>query len=75
MGKQDCEINEAKSLLPKIIEKYPGMDFIWLADSTHGTGPFIKKILEYKKRVYISFKKAIITHYMIMPSLLIMKVM
>ena len=57
MGKQDCEINEAKSLLPKIIEKYPGMDFIWLADSTHGTGPFIKKILEYKKEYIFHSKK------------------
>jgi len=43
--KQDCEINAAKRLLPKIREQHPRMDFIWLADSIYATGPFIKTIL------------------------------
>lgn len=43
--KQDCEINAAKRLLPKIRERHPGMDFIWLADSIYATDPFIKTVL------------------------------
>lgn len=43
--KQDCEINAAKRLLPKIRQQHPKMDFIWLADSIYATDPFIKTIL------------------------------
>jgi hypothetical protein len=39
--KQDCEINAAKRLLPKIRQRHPRMGFIWLADSIYATDPFI----------------------------------
>jgi len=32
-AKQDCEINAAKRLLPKLRQQHPRMPFIWLADS------------------------------------------
>ena len=40
--KQDCEINAAKRLIPKIRSAYPRMPKIWLADSLYATGPFIR---------------------------------
>ncbi len=44
--KQDCEINAAKRLLPKLRAQHPRMKFIWLADSLYATDPFINGILE-----------------------------
>ena len=43
--KQDCEINAAYRLLPKIRATHPRMPFIWLADSLYATAPFIKSLL------------------------------
>ena len=47
--KQDCEVNAAKRLLPKIRKDHPRMSFIWVADSLYATDPFISKILEHKE--------------------------
>lgn len=44
--KQDCEINAAKRLLPKIRSQHPRMNFIWLADSIYATKPFIESITQ-----------------------------
>lgn len=40
--KQDCEINAAKRLIPKIRSAHPRMPKIWLADSLYATDPFIR---------------------------------
>lgn len=40
--KQDCEINAAKRLIPKIKSAHPRMPKIWLADSLYTTDTFIK---------------------------------
>ena len=47
--KQDCEINAAKRLLPKIRQDHPRMNFIWLADSLYATDPFIRLITEQEE--------------------------
>lgn len=47
--KQDCEINAAKRLLPKIRTDHPRMNFIWVADSLYATDPFIRMILNEKE--------------------------
>ena len=47
--KQDCKVNAAKRLLPKIRKDHPRMSFIWVADSLYATDPFISKILEHKE--------------------------
>jgi hypothetical protein len=55
--KQDCEINAAKRLLPKIRKQHPRMEFIWLADSIYATAPFIKTILDEKEEFIFRVKK------------------
>lgn len=55
--KQDCEINAAKRLLPKIRKDHPRMNFIWLADSIYATSPFIKSILEAKEDFIFRIKQ------------------
>jgi hypothetical protein len=47
--KQDCEINAAKRLLPKIRSQHPRMSHIWLADSLYATAPFIQEILDHQE--------------------------
>jgi len=42
--KQDCEINAAKRLIPKIRKANPRMPMVWLADSLYATTPFIELI-------------------------------
>jgi hypothetical protein len=44
--KQDCEINAAKRLLPKLRSQHPRMGFIWLADSIYATKPFIESVTQ-----------------------------
>ena len=44
--KQDCEINAAKRLLPKLRSQHPRMKFIWLADSIYATKPFIELVTQ-----------------------------
>jgi hypothetical protein len=55
--KQDCEINAAKRLLPKIRSSHPKMDFVWLADSIYATTPFINSILEAKEDFIFRIKQ------------------
>lgn len=55
--KQDCEINAAKRLLPKLRKQHPRMEFIWLADSIYATAPFIKTILSAKEEFIFRVKK------------------
>ena len=45
--KQDCEINVAKRLIPKIRKQHPRLSVIYLADSIYATSPFIKDLLEH----------------------------
>jgi hypothetical protein len=45
--KQDCEINAAKRLIPKIRKQHPRLSVIYLADSIYATSPFIKDLLEH----------------------------
>jgi hypothetical protein len=45
--KQDCEINAAKRLVPKIRKQHPRLSVIYLADSIYATSPFIKDLLEH----------------------------
>lgn len=44
--KQDCEINAAKRLLPKLRSQHLRMNFIWLADSIYATKPFIESVTQ-----------------------------
>ena len=55
--KQDCEINAAKRLMPKLRKQHPRMPFIWLADSIYATGPFIQGILDEKEDFIFRIKK------------------
>ena len=55
--KQDCEVNAAKRLLPKIRKYHPRMNFIWVADSLYATDPFISKILEHNEDDIFRVKK------------------
>lgn len=55
--KQDCEINAAKRLLPKLRASHPKMGFIWLADSIYATSPFIKSVLDQKEDFIFRIKK------------------
>ena len=55
--KQDCEINAAKRLLPKIRQRHPRMNFIWLADSIYATNPFITTILAHNEEFIFRGKK------------------
>ena len=57
MKKQDCEINAAKRLLPKLRAQHPRMNFIWLADSIYATAPFIKMITDKEEDFIIRIKK------------------
>lgn len=56
-AKQDCEINAAKRLLPKLRSQHPRMGFIWLADSLYATAPFISMIQEHKEEYIFRVKK------------------
>ena len=55
--KQDCEINAAKRLLPKLRSSHPKMDFVWLADSLYATTPFISSIVEAKEDYIFRIKQ------------------
>ena len=55
--KQDCEINAAKRLLPKLRNNHQKMDFVWLADSIYATDPFISSILEAKEDFIFRIKQ------------------
>ena len=55
--KQDCEINAAKRMLPKLRAQHPRMPFIWLADSLYATAPFIKSITDKKEEYIFRIKK------------------
>lgn len=55
--KQDCEINAAKRLLPKIRKDHPRMDFIWVADSLYATNPFISMVLDANEDYIFRVKK------------------
>ena len=56
-AKQDCEINAAKRLLPKLRAQHPRMDFIWLADSIYATAPFISMINEHNEEYIFRIKQ------------------
>ena len=56
-AKQDCEINAAKRLLPKLRAQHPRMDFIWLADSIYATAPFISIIHEHDEEYIFRIKQ------------------
>ena len=51
--KQDCEINAAKRLVPKIRTSHPRMPMIWLADSLYATAPFINLLQLNSKDSFI----------------------
>ena len=51
--KQDCEINAAKRLIPKIKSAHPRMPKIWLADSLYTTDAFIKLLKSNQLDNYI----------------------
>ena len=51
--KQDCEINAAKRLVPKIRKSHPRMPMIWLADSLYATAPFITLLQSNSKDSFI----------------------
>ncbi len=51
--KQDCEINAAKRLIPKIRKAHPRMSMVWLADSLYATAPFIDLITSNSKDSFI----------------------
>ena len=51
--KQDCEINAAKRLIPKIRKANPRMPMVWLADSLYATTPFIELIQLSTHRFYM----------------------
>ena len=55
-AKQDCEINAAKRLLPKLRAQHPRMDFIWLADSIYATAPFISMVHEHNEEYIFRIK-------------------
>jgi len=55
--KQDCEINAAKRMIPKLRSQHPRMPFIWLADSIYATGPFIKTITSANEDFIFRIKK------------------
>lgn len=56
-AKQDCEINAAKRLLPKLRAQHPRMDFIWLADSIYATAPFISMIHDHDEEYIFRIKQ------------------
>jgi hypothetical protein len=56
-AKQDCEINAAKRLLPKLRAQHPRMGFIWLADSIYATAPFINMINEHHEEYIFRIKQ------------------
>jgi len=56
-AKQDCEINAAKRLLPKLRQQHPRMPFIWLADSIYATAPFIQGIMDHDESYIFRIKK------------------
>lgn len=47
-SKNDCELNAAKRLLPKIRALYPKRKIIIAADGLYSNGPFIKSLKELK---------------------------
>ena len=51
--KQDCEINAAKRLVPKIRKAHPRMPMLWLADSLYATSPFISLLQSNPKDNFI----------------------
>jgi len=55
--KQDCEINAAKRLMPKLREQHSQMNFIWLADSLYATAPFIQGVLDKGEDYIFRVKK------------------
>lgn len=55
--KQDCEINAAKRMLPKIRKQHPRMPIIWLADSIYATEPFITEVLGNNEDFIFRIKK------------------
>ena len=55
--KQDCEINAAKRLLPKIRSQHTRLSFIWLADSIYATAPFIKIVTDQHEGFIFRIKK------------------
>jgi hypothetical protein len=55
--KQDCEINAAKRMFPKLRSQHPRMSFIWLADSVYATAPFIEMVIEHNEEYIFRIKK------------------
>ncbi|MBL4623548.1 MAG: hypothetical protein JKY42_00130 [Flavobacteriales bacterium] len=55
--KQDCEINAAKRLLPKLRSQHPRMNFIWLADSIYAPEPFINIVKENNDNFILRIKQ------------------
>jgi len=51
--KQDCEINAAKRLVPKIRKAHPRLPMVWLADSLYATVPFIDLLKSNPKDSFI----------------------
>ena len=55
-GKQDCEINAAKRLMPSIKKMHPRLKFIRTGDSLYATTPFIKETLAQGDRFLFAVK-------------------
>ena len=54
--KQDCEINAAKRLIPKLRELYPKLKIIVLADALYSNSPFIQLLKDNRMHFMIGVK-------------------
>jgi hypothetical protein len=60
--KNDCELNAAKRLLPKIRALYPKHQIIIAADGLYAKGPFLKLLNELKLDYIVVARKGDHTH-------------
>ncbi len=56
--KQDCEINAAKRLLPKLRKDHPQLGFIIVGDGLFSKQPFIEKLKEQRMHYILTAKPA-----------------
>ncbi len=57
-GKQDCEINAAKRLLPNLRKDHPQLSFIIVGDGLFSKQPFIAKLKEQRMHYILTAKPA-----------------
>jgi len=55
-AKQDCEINAAKRLLPKLRDDHPQLGFIMVGDGLFSKQPFIQKLREQRMHYILTAK-------------------